>query len=208
LYLHNLSTGEEWPVYDDLSHDQQETWAIFGVYPNFSWTPDSKNLIFYAKGKIWNLDINTLTAIKIPFEVTSQQTITDALHFPQKVFQDNFEVKMIRQVTTSPDGKRIAFNAAGYIYTKDLPKGEPVRIDSLNHFEYDPAFSPDGKSLVYVDWTDELKGTINKIDLTTHQITPLTREKGFYYTPKFSNKGDKVIYRKGEGNEVLGYSYW
>ncbi len=207
LYLHNLSTGEEWPVYDDLSHDQQETWAIFGVYPNFSWTPDSKNLIFYAKGKIWNLDINTLTAIKIPFEVTSQQTITDALHFPQKVFQDNFEVKMIRQVTTSPDGKRIAFNAAGYIYTKDLPKGEPVRIDSLNHFEYDPAFSPDGKSLVYVDWTDELKGTINKIDLTTHQITPLTREKGFYYTPKFSNKGDKVIYRKGEGNEVLGYSF-
>ncbi|HEY9533043.1 MAG TPA: amidohydrolase, partial [Mucilaginibacter sp.] len=57
LYLHNLSTGEEWSVYDDLSHDQQETWAIFGVYPNFSWTPDSKNIIFYAKGKIWNLDI-------------------------------------------------------------------------------------------------------------------------------------------------------
>jgi len=207
LYIHNLNTNEEWPVYTDLSHDQQETWSIFGLYPNFAWMSNSKNLVFYAKGKIWNLDINTLNTANIPFEVTSQQVIADALHFPQKVFQDNFEAKMIRQVTTSPDGKRIAFNAAGYIYIKDLPKGEPVRIDSLNHFEYDPAFSPDGKTLVYVDWSDEVKGTINKIDLTTHQITPLTREKGFYYTPKYSNKGDKVIYRKGEGNEVLGYAY-
>ena len=207
LYMHNLSTGEEWPLYDDLSHDQQETWAINGVYPNFAWTPDSKNIVFYAKGKIWKLDIDNLTAVKIPFEVISQQTISDALHFPQKVFQESFEAKMIRQVTTSPDGKRIAFNAAGYVYVKDLPKGEPIRIDSLSHFEYDPAFSPDGKTLVYVDWSDEQKGTINKIDLTTHQITPLTREKGFYYTPKYSNKGDKIIYRKGEGNEVLGFSY-
>src|SRR6201985_248720 len=120
LYLRTLATGEEWPVYDELSHDQQETWAIFGVYPNFAWTPDSKNLIFYAKGKIWNLDINTLAATNIPFEVTSQQTISDALHFPQKVFQDEFTAKMIRQLTTSPDGKMVAFNAAGYIYTKTL----------------------------------------------------------------------------------------
>jgi imidazolonepropionase-like amidohydrolase/Tol biopolymer transport system component len=207
LYLHNLNTGEEWPVYDDLSHDQQETWAVFGVYPNFNWTPDSRNLIFYAKGKIWNLDINTLNPVQIPFEVTSQQTITDALHFPQKVFQDEFPVKMIRQLTTSPDGKMVAFNAAGYIYTKELPKGEPMRIDTTKDFEYDPQFSSDGKSLVYVDWSDALKGSINRVDLATHQITRITSEKGFYYTPKFSNKGDKIIYHKGEGNEVLGFAF-
>jgi Tol biopolymer transport system component/imidazolonepropionase-like amidohydrolase len=207
LYLRKLETGEEWPVYDDLSHDQQETWAIFGVYPNFAWTPDSQDIIFYAKGKIWNLDIATLNAVQIPFEVSSQQTITDALHFPQKVFQDEFPVKMIRQLTTSPDGKKVAFNAAGYIYVKDLPKGEPMRIDTTKDFEFDPEFSPDGKSLVYVDWSDALKGSINRIDLTTHQITRITTEKGFYYTPKFSSKGDKVIYRKGEGNEDLGYAF-
>jgi imidazolonepropionase-like amidohydrolase/Tol biopolymer transport system component len=207
LYIHNLSTGEEWPIYDDLSHDQQETWAIFGVYPNFGWTPDSKNIIFYAKGKIWNLDINTLNAVQIPFEVTTQQTITDALHFQQKVFQDEFPVKMIRQLTTSPDGKVVAFNAAGYIYTKALPNGKPDRITATNDFEYEPAFSPDGRSLVYVDWSDELKGSVNKIDLTTCQVTRLTAEKGFYYSPKFSNKGDKIVYRKGVGNETSGFAF-
>ena len=207
LYLHNLATGEEWPVYDELSKDQQETWAVFGVYPNFGWTPDSKNIIFYAKGKIWNLDVTTLNAIQIPFEVTSQQTITEALHFQLKVFQDEFPVKMIRQLTTSPDGKQVAFNAAGYIYIKTLPDGKPMRIDSTADFEYEPQFSPDGKSLIYIDWNDELKGSINRIDLTTHFVTRLTPEKGLYYSPKFSNKGDKIIFRKGEGNDLLGYSF-
>ena len=207
LYLHNLTTGEEWPVYDDLSKDQQETWAVFGVYPNFGWTPDSKNIIFYAKGKIWNLDITTLNAVQIPFEVTSQQSITEALHYPQKVFQDEFPAKMIRQLTTSPDGKQVAFNAAGYIYIKTLPDGVPARVDSTADFEYEPQFSPDGKSLIYIDWNDELKGSINKIDLATHFVTRLTPEKGLYYSPKFSNKGDKIVFRKGEGNDLLGYSF-
>ncbi len=207
LYLHNLNTGEEWPVYDELSHDQQEAWAIFGLYPNFGWTPDSNNIIFYAKGKIWNLDVASMNAVQIPFEVTSQQSITDALHFPQRVFQEEFTAKMIRQLTTSPDGKTVAFNAAGYIYTKALPNGVPTRITATNDFEYEPAFSPDGKSLVYIDWSDELKASINKIDLTTCLVTRLTSEKGYYYSPKFSNKGDKIIYRKGAGNEVSGFTF-
>jgi Tol biopolymer transport system component/imidazolonepropionase-like amidohydrolase len=207
LYIHNLATGEEWPVYTDLSHDQQETWAIFGVYPNFAWTPDSKNLVFYAKGKIWNLDVGSLNAVQIPFEVTSTQTITDALHFQQKVFQEEFPVKMVRQLTTSPDGKVVAFNAAGYIYIKALPNGKPERISFTNDFEYWPSFSPDGKSLVYISWSDELKGCINKIDLTTCEITKLTVDKGFYYSPRFSNKGDKIIYCKGVGNDMAGFAF-
>jgi imidazolonepropionase-like amidohydrolase len=28
-----------------------------------------------------------------------------------------------------------------------------------------------------------------------------------YYSPKFSNKGDKIIFRKGEGNDVLGFAF-
>ncbi|MEO6151133.1 MAG: amidohydrolase family protein [Mucilaginibacter sp.] len=207
LFLHNLDTNEEWPVYDDLSHDQQETWALFGVYPNFGWTPDSKNIIFYAKGKIHNLDISSLNTTEIPFEVTTQQLISESLHFPQRVFQEEFTAKMIRQLTTSPDGKLVAFNAAGYIYIKELPNGKPQRITTTPDFEYEPSFSADGRYIVYVNWTDELKGSINKIDLVTKIVTRVTVEKGFYYSPKFSNKGDVIIFRKGAGNRELGYAY-
>lgn len=207
LFLQDLETGEEWPVYDDLSHDQQEAWAIFGVYPNFSWTPDSRNIIFYAKGKIKKLEVLTEYVSDIPFDVTSTHSITDALHFEQKVYRDEFDVKMIRQLTTSPDGKTVAFNAAGYIYTKVLPDELPVRISSGNEFEFEPEFSPDGRYLIYVSWSDDQRGSINRKDLQTGQILKLTSEKGYYYSPKYSSFGDKIVYTKGVGNEVLGFAF-
>jgi len=207
LYLQNLKTGEDYPLYDDLSKDQQETWAIFGVYPNFAWTPDSKTIVFYAKGKIKQIELNNLSVKDIPFEVNSNQTIQQALHFDQQVFTPEFTVKMIRQLVTSPDGKMLVFNAAGYLYKKELPNGLPERLTNGMDFEFEPKFSPDGKFVVYTTWSDEFKGAIKRTDIKTGKTITLTDEKGYYYSPSYSNKGDKIVFRKGSGNEVLGLTY-
>lgn len=207
LMLQNLQTAEEWPIYEDLSHDQQETWAIFGVYPNYAWTPDGKSIIFYARGKIKKIDLSSLFTNNIPFHVTSSQTIQQALHFPQQVFENDFAVKMIRQLTTSADGKFVVFNAAGFLYKKELPYGLPERITKGIDFEFEPQISADGKSVIYTTWSDEFKGAIKKTDLKSGKTVTLTEEKGFYYSPSFSNKGDKIVFRKGIGNDVLGYAY-
>jgi imidazolonepropionase-like amidohydrolase/Tol biopolymer transport system component len=206
LYVQNLQTGEEWPLTEDLSHDQQETWAIFGVYPNFAWTPDSKNVVFYAKGKIRKIEVASLVAIEVPFQVNSKQTVQEALHFPQQVYMDEFTSKMIRQLTTSPDGKFVVFNAAGFLYKKDLPDGKPERLTNGLDFEFEPDISPDGKFVIYSTWSDEFKGAIKKTEIKGKTVT-LTDEKGFYYSPGFSTKGDKIVFRKGSGNDVLGYNY-
>ncbi len=207
LYIQNLATGEQWPLTEDLSHDQQETWAIFGVYPNFAWTPDSKKIVFYAKGKIKQIDLNNLYVNDIPFEVTSKQTIQDALHFEHQVFDPEFTVKMVRQLVTSPDGKNVIFNAAGYLYKKELPSGLPERLTNGIDFEFEPKFSPDGKYVVYTTWSDEFKGAIKRTELKNGKTISLTDEKGYYYSPSYANKGDKVVFRKGSGNETLGLTY-
>jgi imidazolonepropionase-like amidohydrolase/Tol biopolymer transport system component len=207
LFVHNLETGEEHPVFDDLSRDQQEAWAIFGLYPNFNWTPDNHSLIFYAKGKIKKVDVQSLIVSDIPFQVNVKQNIADAVRFNQTVFTDDFDVKMVRQLATSPDGKMVAFNAVGYIYTKTLPSGKVERLTDGSDWEFEPSFSPDGKSIVYTTWNDELRGSIQKIDLKTKRITTISPERGFYYSPKFNNKGDQIVYVKGVGNDVLGYTY-
>ncbi|WP_239494980.1 amidohydrolase family protein [Pedobacter yulinensis] len=207
LFVQNISTGEEWQVYDELSRDQQETWAIFGVYPNFAWSPDSKSLIFYAKGKIRKSSMNGFQVQEIPFSANCVQTVQQALHFPQQVFEEDVDVKMIRQLVTSPDGKTVVFNAAGYLYKKELPNGNPERLTRSTEFEFEPAFSPDGKSIVYASWSDELKGAIKKADLRTGKVTALTEEKGYYYSPRYSTRGDRIVFRKGVGNETLGLSH-
>ena len=40
LMLHEIETGRERVLWNELDHDQQEVWAIFGTYPGYSWTPD------------------------------------------------------------------------------------------------------------------------------------------------------------------------
>jgi hypothetical protein len=40
LYIRDLESGIERPVFDNMSRDQQQAWAIFGPYTNFNWTPD------------------------------------------------------------------------------------------------------------------------------------------------------------------------
>ena len=207
LYIQNLKTGEEYPLYDDLTKDQQETWAIFGVYPNFAWTPDSKKIVFYAKGKIKQIELSNLYVSDIPFEVTSNQTVQEALHFEQQVYAPEFTAKMIRQLATSPDGKMVVFNAAGYLYKKEMPSGAPERLTNGLDFEFEPKFSPDGKFVIYTTWSDEFKGAIKRTDLKTGKTISLTDEKGYYYSPSYSTKGDKIVFRKGSGNETLGLTY-
>jgi Tol biopolymer transport system component/imidazolonepropionase-like amidohydrolase len=207
LYLHDLKTGEQWPIYDKLNKDQQETWAIAGVYPNYSWTPDSKSIVFWAQGKFWKINIDDKTVSEIPFEVNASLAIADALCYPQQVSPDSFEVKMIRNPVTSPDGSLLVFNAVGHLWKKKLAHGEPMRLTRGDHFEYEPAFSPDGKWIVYTTWDDAEMSAIYKVKLDGKKPQKLTTRKGFYHSPSFSPDGSKIVYRRGGGNSILGFTH-
>ncbi|HSM63183.1 MAG TPA: hypothetical protein VK833_04520, partial [Gillisia sp.] len=80
LYVHDLETGEERPVYDDLSKDQQEAWAIFGVYPGFSWMPNNKEVVIWSEGKIKRINVETSEVKEIPFNAETTIKIAEAHH--------------------------------------------------------------------------------------------------------------------------------
>ncbi|PTX62083.1 imidazolonepropionase-like amidohydrolase [Kordia periserrulae] len=207
LYLHDLETGEELPLYDALDKDQQEAWAIFGVYPNFSWMPNNTEIVFWADGKIQKIDINSLKVTNIPFTVNATLQIADAISFKTPVAPDEFDAKVIRQAVTSPDGKTLVFNAVGYLWTKKLPNGIPKRLTSGTDFEFEPSFSPDGKNIVYVTWNDLNLGSVRKISINGGNSIQLTSEKGSFRTPSFSPDGTHIVYRKEKGNSDQGFTY-
>ncbi|HEX8333135.1 MAG TPA: amidohydrolase, partial [Segetibacter sp.] len=112
LYLRNLETGEEHPVYDKLSKDQQEAWTIFGSFTGYAWTPDDKNIIMWSNGKINKIDISKPnSSVEIPFTARVNQKVADVVRFKQNINPDEFNVNVIRQAVTSPDGKWLVFNA-------------------------------------------------------------------------------------------------
>lgn len=207
LYLHDLETGEEWPLIDSLNKDQQEAWAIFGVYPNYSWMPNDKEIIFWNKGKIQKIDINSLAISNIPFTVDANIKIAETVHFESPVAPKEFTAKVIRHAVTSPDKKTLVFSALGHLWSKKLPKGNPKRLTSSTDFEFEPSFSPDGKNLVYVSWNDEELGAIHTITVSSGATSKLTTKKGIYRTPVYNRSGQLITYRKESGNNDQGRTF-
>ncbi len=205
LYLYDRQTGAQRPLFDGLSHDQQEAWAIFGVYPGFDWTPDSESIVFWAKGQLHRIEIASKTVTPIRFTVNVEQQVAATVRYAQSVDAESFDVRMIRQAVTSPDRRTLVFNALGQLWKKSLPDGPPVRLTDDDHFEHDPAFSPDGQSIIYTTWSDEALGHIYRVPLSGGTPVLLTERSGVYHTPRYSPDGSKIVYRRGRGNSLLGY---
>ena len=216
LYIRDLATGEEWPVYDDLSKDQQEAWTVFGIYTGYSFTPDDKNIIIWSKGKILKVDVSSINkATEIPFTCNVTQRIYDVPRFQQELNPEIFTAHVIRNATTSPDGKTILFNAVGYLWKKTLPDGKPERLINTNDaayrnagFESEPSFSADGKNILYVTWSDSLAGAIYKLStLPNSKPVKLSAAKAIYRQPSFSPDGKWIVFRKEDGNNTMGPGY-
>ena len=205
LHVVELDSGLVRPLWDGLSHDMQEAWAVFGPYANFAWTPDSKALVVWAQGKLWRVDATSGAPAQIPFTATVEQTVTAPLRFEQSLEQGTFAPKMVRDVATSPDGRTLVFHSVGQLWTKALPNGAPARLTSTSGaFEYQPAFSPDGRKLLYTTWSDASQGAIVERDLASGQSRTLTRKPGFYYGPRYAPDGRHVVYAKTAGGSITG----
>ncbi|MCG8331335.1 MAG: amidohydrolase family protein [Chitinophagales bacterium] len=214
LFIHDLETGQNFPIFDQLSKDQQEAWAIFGAYTGFDWTPDDKHIIIWGQGKIWKVDASKGNATEIPFTATATHRFQETVEFENKAFESRFNANVIRQAVTSPDENYLVFSALGSLWKKELPNGQASRLVNLSgsaadDFQFEPAFSPDGNSLVFTTWDDEEMGAIWKINLNTSSTSPvkLTEEKGIYRSPSFSPDGQLLVYRKDGGNMHQGYAH-
>ncbi|MCE3283423.1 MAG: amidohydrolase, partial [Chitinophagaceae bacterium] len=206
LYLRDLATGEEWAVFDNLSKDQQEAWTIFGSFTGFDFTPDDKHIIVWSNGKINKIDLaKTNTSTEIPFTADVKQKIAEAVRFQQDINPDNFNVNVIRQAVTSPDGKLLVFNALGRLWQKELPNGTPIPLNKQEGFQFEPSFSPDGEKVVYTSWTDEGTSRLYSYPVRSVEVRQNNHASGgIFRQPSYSPNGKYIVYRKEGGSSVLG----
>ncbi|MDX5321396.1 MAG: amidohydrolase family protein, partial [Bacteroidota bacterium] len=208
LFLHDLESGIEWPLYDSLSKDQQEAWAIFGVYTGYAWTPDAKSIVIWSHGKILKIDVESREVKEIPFEAEVKQKIRKAIRYRQEVAPETFTSKMIRHAVTSPDGKFLVFSAAGYLYRKALPNGTPERLtNQSDYFEFEPSFSSDSKNLLFVSWSDAETGAIMQVPVTGGKPKKISTGKGIFRNPSYSKDGKTILFWKERGNDHQGFAW-
>ena len=204
LYVKDLETGLETPLYDQLDRDLQETNGSQGNTTAFAWTPDARSLVFWSGGKIRRLDLEAGETEVIPVRIRAEKRVQAALRFPVEVAPESFDVRMLRWTQMSPDGTKAVFQSLGHIYVKDLASGQQVRLTGQSdHFEFYPTLSRDGRWVAYTTWDDQELGSVRVVSINGGAGRAVTPQPGLYIEPRFSPDGSALVYRKITGGFLL-----
>lgn len=193
LFVRDLRSGAEYPLFDGLDKDQQEAWTTFGVYPGYDWMPqglhNEYDLIIWAGGNFKRIHFNAiqlaegdsndparLSVSEIKFSCEVNMKLAETLKFENKVFEPTFEAKAIRHAVTSPDGNLLVFNAAGKLYKKNMPDGKP-------------------ELLVPSGYTEAMFGA-----------EKVSKPELLEFEPSFSDDGSELVYVTW--NDELGGAIW
>jgi imidazolonepropionase-like amidohydrolase/Tol biopolymer transport system component len=204
LYVKDLASGVERKVYDALDQDVQETWAVTGVYPNMDWTPDSRGIVFWAGGKLRRVDADGTQAREIPFRVNDTRGVADAPHPQIEVAPDRFTTRMPRFAEVSPDGRTVVFESLGKLWLKPMAGGAPRRLTSSKGrgFELFPSWSRDGRTIVFVDWSDAGLGHLMTVGARGGTPRTVTTQPGHYARPHFSPDGRTIAFERASGGHL------
>ncbi len=208
LFLKELETGLEKPLFLELERDMQEGFGTEGYFAYFDWTPKSDAIVFWTGGKFHKLSIDDQSLQTLDVNVSTEMKYADALRFEVDVAPDEFDVKAIRWAQKSPDGKSILFQALGKLYLKNVKSGEVERLTRQNeHDEYYPRYSQDGKKIVYTTWNDQELGSIRVVSARGGRGKVVNTEPGHFIEPSFSTDGEMIAYRKVTGGYLLAPQY-
>jgi Tol biopolymer transport system component/imidazolonepropionase-like amidohydrolase len=201
LFVKDLANGSEYPVFEGLDKDLQEVWGTHGAYPGMDWMPDSESIVFWAGGNIKRVDMANKQVTNIEFHVNDTRSVYDPPRPKVDVAPASFDTSMVRHAEVSPDGSEVVFESTGRLYVKSLPDGDAKRLtrDSDDHFEYDPTWSRDGRSIAFISWDDEKLASVRRVSASGGRSKAVTNNPGHYHSPRFSPDGDAIVFWANEG---------
>lgn len=204
LRIRDLESGEErWLAYP-VQRDDQESRASRDVYPGMSFTPDSRFLVATWGGKIWKVPVlqGMGGPTQIPFSVDVEQHLGPEVKFDYPVSDSaTFTVRQIRNAVPSPDGSKIAFTALDRLYVVDVPASgnasAPKKLIEGTGYQFQPSWSPDGRTIVYATWSERDGGHLFKVSASGGAPTKLTTAKGHFQQPVFTRDGQRIVALRG-----------
>ncbi|MFN2398494.1 MAG: amidohydrolase family protein [Gemmatimonadaceae bacterium] len=209
LRLREMASGDETVFARSVQRDDQESRYTRDNMPGSSFTPDGRSFITAYDGKIWRLEVPSGKPTQIPFSADVEQQMGPLVSFDYAINDSTLTVQQIRDARLSPNGRRLAFTALDRVWIMDLPEGTPSRLTTADVGEHSPVWSPDGRFIAYVTWTEE-GGDVYRASVPgggssarggrgARRATPerLTRQTAFYQSLNYTPDGTKLVVARG-----------
>jgi imidazolonepropionase-like amidohydrolase/Tol biopolymer transport system component len=193
-----LATGFE--------HDNQEGFALNGLYPHTAWTPSGKELVIWDDGTLWRVDARTGKRRAIPFSAAVSHEISGLVRHAQPVSRaDEITAKLVRWPSLSPDGKKVLFEAFGRLWVQEVKDTEAKAITSGDTRVISPRWSPDSTRIAYAAWHDDRQGDVRVHELRTGKESRVSRRSAQYLGVSWSPDGTELAWLRGSGAPLRGH---
>lgn len=204
LRLRDLSTGDETTLLQHIQRDDQESRFSRDLLPGYAFTPDSRAIILSHDGGFWRVEVPSGRETAIPFTAKVEQRLGPIGKFAVHVDDSTLTVQQIRDARPSPDGKHLVFTALDRLWTMELPGGTPRRLTTAQFGEFDPAWSPDGRFIAFVTWSDDSGGNVYRVRADGRGAPRrLTAQAAYYQRLAYTPDGTKLLTIRGSRQQHM-----
>ena len=157
------------------------------LWPSISY--DGREVVFEHNFAIWKLDTASGKASEVA--ITRRGASAGPAVERQRLSDQISELQL------SPDGKKVAFVVRGEVFAASASDGgDAARVSNSAAEEYQIAWAPDSRRIVYVSDRDSVPHLF-LYDFTSNSETQLTRDAADDSTPRFSPDGKSLAFIRG-----------
>ena len=165
------------------------------LFAHYAYTPDSRALIVNDGGRLRRISLTGEAAAEVPFSARVKVPLGPSQRIAIKEETGPVRARLIQNPLQSPDGKSLAFSALAHIYVMPLDRhATPRRLTRDAVGEFQPSWSPDGRSITYVRWTAREAGQVWRIAAdgsgTPVQITSVP---AYFTNPVYTPDGRSIV---------------
>lgn len=205
LRIRDLATGADRWLSFPVDPDSQMGGYYNDLVPRVAFLPGDKEVLTAIDGRLTRIRVADGVRTAVPFTAPVDLAVRANTRVEVPDETGPVRVRVIQAPRLSPDGRLIAFGALGTLYIQDRAGGMPRAVAGVEGMAFQPAWSPDGRTLVYVTWSGEGAGggALWAVPASGGKPRRLLQAPAYYSEPSVSPDGRSVAVLRATSIERL-----